>query len=120
MAAQSAKNIVVEILVNSIESDQQKERPSLKVSVKRISFPSSRAMKRYYLLKDAARQGVISDFLLQMRNGRVWAFTYKIQWRGDFYVGGLPFVVLERWRAYGYGYVVGGLTTEWGDDDAVR
>ena len=65
--------------------------------VRRLCFPSDRAVERYRVLRDAVREGVISDLRCETYNGQVCAFTYRLQWAGEFIPHTLPVKDLLAW-----------------------
>lgn len=76
-------------------------KKSRKVPAKRLCFCSTSAAARYEVLKDAARQGVISELDLVTHDGHIVAFTYKIVWGGEYLPTGLPIRTLVQWRSFG-------------------
>lgn len=115
MREQVAAQIVANYIRAAETRAQSTAAPPQKATVKKLRFPSRTDALRYAALKDAVREGVISDLRLQTTIGRVWAFTYQIQWSGEFPACCVSFDDLERWRSYGRGYVVAELTTDWED-----
>lgn len=65
--------------------------------VRRLCFPSDRAVERYRVLRDAVREGVISDLKCEIYDGLVCAFTYRLQWAGEFIPHTLPVRDLLNW-----------------------
>ena len=81
----------------------QKEKRPLKVPVKRLCFTSPRAAARYEILRDAVREGIISELDVVTYDGCVIAFTYRVTWAGEFIPSGLPFRDLTAWRGLAKG-----------------
>ncbi len=77
------------------------EKKSRKVPVKRLCFRSTSAEARYEILRDAVREGVISELDFVTYDGHIVAFTYKIVWGGEFIPTGLPVSTLVQWRGIG-------------------
>lgn len=65
--------------------------------VRRLCFPSVIAKERYRVLRDAVREGVIADLHCETYDGQVCAFTYRIEWAGEFLPHTLPFMDLINW-----------------------
>lgn len=97
-------------LVAQIEKNQpvagREMKPPLRVPVKRLCFSGARAAARYEVLRDAARQGVISELDAVTDDGCVAALTYRITWAGEFIPTGLPVRDLIAWRNAGKGTAV--------------
>lgn len=78
--------------------------------VRRLCFPSVIAKERYRVLRDAVREGVISDLHCETYDSQVCAFTYRIRWAGEFLPHTLPVRDLILWaktaRQSGKGTVV--------------
>lgn len=74
-----------------------------KVTPKRLRFMGERAAERYRILRDAAKQGVISEVGVMVQNGYICAFTYRVTWAGEFIPTGLPIRTLIAWRNAGMG-----------------
>lgn len=81
-------------------------KPPLRVPVKRLCFSGARAAARYEILRDAARQGVISELDAVTYDGYVVSLTYRITWAGEFIPTGLPVRDLIAWRNAGKGTAV--------------
>lgn len=75
----------------------RKNRIRKQVTVKRLCFPSARAIDRYAVLKCAVREGVLSNLKLVEYDGRIVAFTYQITWNGEFIPSGIPVRTLAGW-----------------------
>lgn len=79
------------------------EKKSRKVPAKRLCFCSTSAAARYEVLRDAVREGVISELDLVTHDALIVAFTYKIVWDGEFIPTGIPVRSLVLWREAGKG-----------------
>lgn len=71
------------------------------VPVKRLCFPSSFELQHYLMLRDAARECVISDIQCEEYDGMIWAVSYVIQWGGEFIPTGVPIGTLMNWARIG-------------------
>lgn len=80
--------------------------------VRRLCFPSVIAKERYRVLRDAVREGVISDLHCETYDSQVCAFTYRIQWAGEFLPHTLPFRDLINWAGIGREAGIGTKVTE--------
>lgn len=95
IVAQSAKALPV--------AGREEKRPCKKVTAKRLRFTGARAAERYRVLRDAARQGVISELGVLVQDGYIYAFTYRVVWGGEFIPTGIPVKTLITWRNFGAG-----------------
>lgn len=85
-------------------------KPPLLVVVKRLCFTNTNGLERYQMLRDAVREGVISNLMPIQYDGRIVAFTYNIQWNRETLPHTVPVRTLlwwsERVREYGVGVMV--------------
>lgn len=100
MQVQAAVKLAAE-LAKTTKVAGGKEKKSRKVTAKRICLRGARAATRYEVLRDAVRQGVISELDLVVNDGYIVAFTYQIVWCGEFIPTGLPVSTLVVWRQIG-------------------
>lgn len=82
-----------------------KRNKPLKARVKRLCFPSLKAIDRYEVLKRAEKEGVIEELLAETYDGRVVAFRYRVIWRGEWIPTSVPVSTLCAWTG-SYGDIV--------------
>lgn len=74
-----------------------KMEKTLKAKARRLCFPSARAIERYAMLKQAAREGAIEELIAETHDGRVMAFHYRVIWHGEFVPTAIPVSTLMAW-----------------------
>lgn len=102
MQVQAAVKLAAE-LAKAAKVVGRREKKSRKVPAKRLCFRSTRAAARYEVLRDAVREGVISELDIVTYDGYIVAFAYKIVWGGEFIPTGIPARSLVIWREAGKG-----------------
>lgn len=94
---QMAQRLAEGIAKTAYVAELAMDRKARSTKVRRLCFPSDRAAERYRMLRDAVREGVISDLRCETCNGQVCAFVYRLQWAGEFLPHTLPVRDLLTW-----------------------
>lgn len=100
MREQVAEKIVAQIRQAAPVAGREEATLPVKVPVRKLRFPSAAVKRRYQMLRDAVREGVISDLRLEATGDCVFAMRYRIQWAGEFVPTGIPAATLQFWRTY--------------------
>ena len=98
MREQVAEKIVAQIREATPVAGRKERTLPIKVPVRKLQL--RKAVSRYRILKDAVREGVISDLRMEELSDRLLIFRYRVQWAGEFIPTSIPASTLQLWRTF--------------------